>query len=212
MEPRKALVLATAAAAFVIFSGGAAYQFFRAPDSILIETKGYPTLGKAQAKVEVVVIEDFRCYHCREFSKKIFPQIRDRYIASGSVRYTVVPVAFLSGSKPIANAALEVNLRSPDRFFSYLQEIFLYSQERAINEKKLLEIAQKVGGIDLMQLKACIESKCHYDELDKNLQWAKSIMGKDFVTPAVYVNGVPTSSVSFPAIQARIDQILKGET
>ncbi|MES2272688.1 MAG: thioredoxin domain-containing protein [Chlamydiota bacterium] len=209
MEPRKVLVLATAFAAFLIFSGGAAYQFFREPNSVVIETKGYPTLGKARAKVEIVVIEDFRCYHCREFSKKVFPQIRERYIDPGKARYTVVPVAFLPGSKPIANAALEVNKRAPDRFFLYLHEIFLHSQEKAISEKKLLEMAQKVGGIDLVQLKACMETHCHYDELNKNLEWAKSITEKNFVTPAVYVNGIPTSSLSFPAIQERIDQILK---
>jgi len=208
MERRKILVLCTGAAALVLICFGALYQLTREPDAIVLETVGFPSIGSRLAKVEVVVIEDFRCCNCKEFTEQVFPQIQTRYIESGEVRFTIVPVAFIPGSAPIANAALEVYNSSPDRFFAYIQEVLPRCQSTPLDGKILLQIAEKVGGIDLVQLENCIKSDCHYWELEKNLQWAHAIMGKDFGTPALYVNGKHTSTRSFHAVQERIDQIL----
>lgn len=208
MERKKILVLSTAAAAIVILLLLAVHQWTQEPDSIVLETVGFPSIGSSTAKVEVVVIEDFRCCNCREFTANVFPQIQERYIKTGEVRFTIVPVAFISGSKPIANAALEVYRLASNRFFAYIEEILPLCKLDNLETKELLRIAQKVGGIDLSQLESCVRSDCHYWELDKNLEWAKTVMGKGFGTPALYVNGRLTSTRSFHAVQQRIDQIL----
>ncbi len=208
MERRKILVLSTAATAALFLIVGAVFHFFKEPDTVVLETIGFPSFGNRSAKIEVVIIEDFRCCNCREFTERVFPQIEARYIESGQVRFTIVPVAFITGSKPIANAALDVYRNSPDRFFPYIKEILPYCQSNEFTTSALLQTAQKVGGIDLTKLEQCIQTNCHYWELEKNLEWAQAVMGKDFGTPALYVNGKPTSTRSFEAVQSRIDQML----
>ncbi len=210
MDGKKILVLSTAFAALVAICIGAVYRWTREPDAIVLETVGFPSIGNSLAKVEVVVIEDLRCCNCREFTARIFPQIQERYIATGEIRFTIVPVAFISGSKPIANAALEVYKHSADRFFAFIEEVLPLCQSERIHESELLRIAEKVGGIDLAKLENCIRSDCHYWELDRNLEWAQAIMGKDFGTPALYVNGRQTSTRSFHVVQQKIDQLLHG--
>lgn len=208
MERKKILVLSTAAAAIFFLIIGAVYHFSKEPDTVVLETIGFPSFGNRAAKIEVVIIEDFRCCNCKEFTERVFPQIEARYIESGQVRFTIVPVAFIAGSKPIANAALDVYCNSPERFFAYVKEILPRCQSNEIPSSTLLQIAKMVGGIDLAQLENCMQTNCHYWELEKNLQWAQAVMGKDFGTPALYVNGKPTSTRSFEAVQSRIDQIL----
>jgi protein-disulfide isomerase len=205
------LVLLTALIALVIFVGATLDYANRAPDPVRIETKGQPTLGAASAKVEVIVFEDFRCETCRDFNEKVFPKIQEHYIASGQVRYTFIPLGFLEGSKPIGNAALAVYKISPSRFFLYADALFRHFTEYDItgNERAvLLELAGKVGGIDLMKLKEAIQGNRYYDDLDQNFHMAMEIMGHRFGTPALFVNGIRTSPVHFIKVQERIDRAL----
>lgn len=208
MQLKKVLVLSTAACGLAVLLFGGIYQSFQNSKPVVLETVGFPSIGNRAAKVEVVVIEDFLCCNCKEFTLRVFPQIQSRYIEPGEVRFTIVPVAFIAGSKPIANAALEVFWNAPDRFFPFVEEILPHCQAEKFEGVSLIQIAEKVGGIDLVRLQECIDSDCHYWELEKNLQWAQAVMGKDFGTPALYVNGKPTSTRTFELVQERIEQVL----
>lgn len=212
MERRKILVLATAGVALFLLTGAAIYHAIRWPDYVHLETKGNPTIGRMNAKVELVLFEDLRCPHCCAFSAQILPQIVKMYVDSGTARFSVIPVAFLTGSKPIANAALAVYRQNPDRFFAFSQAIALRCLEgEHPNDEELYLIAKRVGGINLVRLQECLESHCYYEDLDRNLHWAKNIMGKDFATPALYVDGISTSTSSFGAVQTRIEKILSNK-
>lgn len=212
MERRKVLVLLTAGIALILFLFGGIYEAIRWPDRIHIETKGNPTIGKANAKIEVVLFEDLRCPHCCAFSTQIFPLIQKEYIEKGIVRYTIIPVAFLDGSKPIANAALAVYRQNPERFFAYAQQLAIRCLKgKSMDEGELYQIAKDLGGINLIRLQECLDSHCYYDELDRNLHLARRIMGKDFATPSLYVDGIFTSTSSYKSVQSRIDKILSGK-
>jgi protein-disulfide isomerase len=212
MEKRKILVLATATVALLLLGGGIIYLNMRTLPPVRFESIGYPTLGKSSARVEMVLFEDFRCSHCCTFNKEIFPQIYSQYIAKGKVIYRVVPLAFLKNSKPIANAVIAVYRLAPFQLFSFLEQIFFHCQNgEVLNEKDLLRIARNVGNISLPELQECIENQCYYHELEKNLQMAHKIMGKDFGTPTLYLNGIPISTANFRQIQTRVDKALQEE-
>lgn len=191
----------------MIFTIAAVGHTFREGPSIVTHSKGFPSFGSAGAEVEVVLVEDFQCKTCRVFSQKVIPKIQEQYISSGKVRFTLVPVSFLAGSQSIANAALEVYHQNPSQFFPYLKD--LLSHEGEIKMSELIRFARRRGGIDLEKLQRCIEKGCHNQELEKNLDWAREVMGAQFKTPALYVNGSPGSTYSFEAIQHQIDQILR---
>ncbi len=201
MEGRKILVLSTAMVAVVLF-GVCLFT-----DSVRPSTVNSPTIGPASAPVEIVLIEDFQCPNCRTFSQKVIPNIESEYVKTGRARFTLVPVSFLTGSQAIANAAQEVYRQNPSRFFPYLQELLAHEGE--INAEILARFASRVGGIDLAKLQSCIATGCHNAELKDNLNWAQEVMGSQFRTPALYINGAPGSTFSFEAIQYQIDQILR---
>lgn len=206
MEGRKALVISTVAAALLIFSVAAVVQTVRSHSVVVMRTIGFPSIGKASAPIEIVLIEDFQCKNCRAFSQKIIPKIQEKYIKSGKVRFTLVPVSFLAGSQMIANAALEVHQQNPGKFFPFLKA--LLNHEGEVKAADLIRLARRIGGVDLGKLEKCIQNGCHNQELAKNLEWAIGIMGSQFRTPALYVNGAPGSTYSFEAIQYQVDQIL----
>ena len=166
MEQRKFLVLATTAAAIALFAGGILYEFFRWPDRLAVEARGNPTIGKNVAKIEMVIFEDFKCSHGCAFSKEIFPEIKEKYVDTGIARYTIVPVAFIEGSKPIANAVWEVYRQNPEGFYPFLREVIARCDEN-LRGGELLEIARSVGGIDMARLEECMQTGCHYVELEE---------------------------------------------
>jgi len=209
MDRRKILVLSTLAAVALIFCVASISHAFKKNTAVVIKTLGFPSVGKTSATIEVVLIEDFQCKNCRIFSQKIIPKIQEMYIKSGKVRFTLVPVSFLSGSQMIANAALEVHQQNPGKFFTFLKA--LLNHEGEIKSADLVRLARRMGNIDLAKLEKCMENGCHNQELAKNLEWAVGIMGSQFRTPALYINGAPGSTYSFEAIQYQIEQILGGK-
>lgn len=206
MGLKKFLLWATLGVAVAIFSGAAVFQMVQRSIPIAMNTQGFPTMGRPTAPVEVVLIEDFQCKNCRAFSKKMLPQLQKQYVKGGKVRFTLVPVSFLAGSQLIANAVLEVYAQNPKAFFPYLKEVLAF--EGDLRMADLMRLARRVSGIDLNRLQSCIEKGCHQSELQKNLSWAQGVMGGQFRTPALYVNGSVGSTYSFEAIQYQIDSIL----
>jgi protein-disulfide isomerase len=204
---RKGLVVFTLMIAAIAFSGAVYFSRPSPPSKASFHIEGVPMMGQAKAPIEVILIEDFQCRNCREFSQKIIPKLQAEYVRSGKVRFVLVPVSFLAGSQLVANATLEVFKQNPGQFFSYLKEILHYDGD--IKTSDLIRLARRVGGIDLAKLQTCIEQGCHQQELAKNLAWAQGIMGAQFRTPALYINGAVGSTYSFEAIQYQIDQILR---
>jgi protein-disulfide isomerase len=164
--------------------------------------EGNPLIGVANAPVKLILIEDLNCAHCRRFTKDIFPEIERLYIETELASCVFVPLAFLKGSKPLANAAFAVYHIAPDRFVPYLHALLNGFTE----EKDLIPIAKKTGGIDLAELQRAIETKRFYSKIKKNYIWAKELMGPAFETPALFVNGVQTPTASISAISEQIEK------
>ena len=201
MDLRKMLVLSTAVAAFLALIA----ILYRQPLSTSAHpfksaTLG-PVFGDSNASVEVVVFEDLKCRSCRIFSEEVLP-----HIALDRIRFKIVPLGFLSGSKILANAALEVYQHAPAGFFPFVNLLFNQALIDSSNPQTLLDLAAQVGGVDLTQLRTCIERHCHYQELDRNLVQAKLLMGKQFRVPALYVNGVRVNTLDYQSIQQEIER------
>lgn len=206
MESRKIFFLTTLGLALSVFGITALVHKVKKNIPIAMDTKGFPSLGAKTAPIEIVLVEDFQCKNCREFSRKILPKLQKQYVLEGRVRFTLVPVSFLAGSQSTANALLEVYYQSPHQFFQYLKDVLMHEGE--IKESDLIRLAKRLSGIDLDKLQICMRNQCHHEELQKNLAWAQEMMGNGFRTPALYVNGAVGSTYSFEAIEYQINQIL----
>jgi protein-disulfide isomerase len=214
MNMMKPLVLLTATAAIGLFVGSIVREkpqvipAITAPLEVVTYPK-FPSVGKADAPVEIVLIEDFQCKKCREFSQKIIPKIQSEYVKTGKARFVLVPVSFLAGSQMFANAAIEVYKQAPSRFFAYLKDVLAHEGE--LKRDDLLRLARRIDGLDLDRLYTCIEKGGHNQELNSNLDWARALMGAQFRTPSLYINGAVASTYSFEAIKSQVDQILEKE-
>lgn len=194
------LVVFTGFFAFLLFFGVIIQKNFFYPSFSLREDN--PLIGMEDAPIKLVLIEDFNCGYCRRFSNEIFPQIENLYINTQRASCVFVPVAFLKGSKPLANACLAVYHLAPNRFVPYMHALFKGFAE----EKDLLLIAKKIGGIDLAELQRLIETERFYPQLKENYIWAKELMGPEFGTPALFVNGIRTPTASLKAISDQIEK------
>lgn len=171
--------------------------------------KVYPCIGKPDANVEILIFEDFLCSGCYKFHRDIFPKVYSRYVESGDARFMVVPLGFLEGSKPLANAALAVYKLSPDRFLEYSTSLFQRFESQKVEgavEDILLDVAINVGDIDLKELKRAIKTRVYYEEVDRNLDWARTVMGNRFRLPAVYVNGIAGSTRDLEELEILIEK------
>jgi protein-disulfide isomerase len=204
MDSRKILVLSTAVLFLSMLAAMTVVSLRKEPISIEVSS---PVFGNQKAPVELVVFEDFKCYGCKIFSETILPQIESEYLSSNQIKLKVIPLGFLEGSKILANAALEVYTLSPERFPSYAKLLFSRVGHESIDELPiLLNLAKELGGIDLFKLKSCIERKCHYPELERNLDQARMLMGKKFRLPALFINGVRVKTTDLKAIRGEIEK------
>jgi len=199
MKIRKKIVLATAMCAFIFLGGSVAYKAFQPPIPLVLDISGHPTIGTG--KIQIVVFEDFSCVNCRVFTEEIFPEITKRYIDTGKAQLVLIPIAFGENSKPLANAVLSVYHLAPQSFVPFVKKL---SITQAVLQNDILSVAHSVGGIDLQVLQEKIGLKIYYAEIDRNLYWARSVMGEDFGTPTLLINGIEVPAGSLDLIEARI--------
>lgn len=210
MKGRKRLVLYTLA---VLCLGLGSLGLLRAilvPGPVAIMMEKYPAIGYDHAKIEVVVFEDFQCHTCKYFTMEVFPAIESTYVEPGIAKYAMIPLAFSTRSREIANAALSVFYQAPHYYFPYVRELFLRFSDGNVEFRDLVDTAAKFQGIDLARFANDVETGRYDGELDQNLQLAKKAMKRNLRTPAVFINGFQMPGISFESISSQIEEILKG--
>ncbi len=209
MKRRKILVLSTLAIFAAVLAGFGLYRALLAPSPMAITMKSYPSIGQEDAPIEMIVFEDFLCHTCKYFTMEIFPAIESTYVDRGLVRYAMVPLAFSTHSKEIANAALAVFHQAPHYYFSYVRELFLLFGDGKLEFDDLVTSAAKIPGIDLNAFKQSVRTGRYNYELDRNLEVAQKAMKKNLRTPAVFINGFAMPGISFESLSLEIQEILK---
>lgn len=171
------------------------------PKDIDIE-KGL-SFGKKGASINLVIFEDFKCKYCKEYANKIFPIIKEKYLDTNIIDYTIIPVAFIYGSKPIANAAIAIYELQQDQFFKFLK-IISQKKAKVTTKEDLIEIASSLEGINLEVFEDFLEDEVFNKYLKNNLSYAKKIM-PSFEVPTAYING---QRVDIDQILNKIEQTL----
>lgn len=208
------LVVTTTGAVFLFLLAFGAYSHIKSSVNMHVPLEVSAVFGDNNAPVNLVIFEEIRCPGCQHFNKRIFPQIQAKYINSGKANYTVVPLSFFHGTKEAANAALSVYKFHPEQFLAYIEQLheLVLDPQQEVSADALVSCAAEVGGIDLAHLKRAIIGKFFYEELEKNLQKARSIMNGKIMTPALYINGSYCPSHSLREVERRINKELKHAT
>lgn len=176
-----------------------------------------PTLGDANAPVHVVVFEEPKCPGCKKFTTLIFPLLKQDYIDTKQVRFSVIPVSFVPKSMPAAEAWLcvyhqEGNQLQSDLAFKFID--YTYANQPAENTDwatvdTLVKFAKETSpSIDLEAFKKCLEKHTYQKQVEKNTEDGMNLMEGDLGTPSIFINGVQLDEVSYDNIEQRIKEEL----
>lgn len=182
--------------------------------------KHFPTIGNPYAPINITVFEEPSCSACAEFSTEVFPLLKQRYIDTGQVSFTLIPVCFIKGSKPAAQAMLCVyhhDARKPDvdAYFQYFHKILTYPKEEGqpwatpdvlagLAEGVKTQSGRKISAKGLIQ---CIESQRYLEQIKKNNLYGSRILGGELATPSAVVGDYLIEDPTFYEIERVIKQL-----
>lgn len=167
-----------------------------------------PSLGSAEAPVELIVFEDFQCPHCRVFEEEVMPLIIRDYVNPGLARLYFIGFQFLGPDSVTAGIAVECAYRQDEAaFWDY--KTYIYRSQAAGNQdwatpRGLVATAREyVPELDGDELHACLLERRYEDVVlrDRNIAQAAGIAG----TPAVLVDRVPVASPSYEAVSQAVE-------
>ncbi len=217
----RALLIGTVALMFLFVIGNYWLTHVGHSGMTAFQTQNQPTLGKPEALVQVLTIEEPKCPNCKAYNTLTFPKIKKDYIDTDKIQYTTLIVSFSDASFPAAQALLCAFYQDKDKpddslFYDFLNKIYRRSDAESSNQildEILIETAQQANpGIDIEKLRKCMERQVYYTQIMRNTEVAKRMMGNAQTTPAVFVNGVRTAGISSNEISAAIEAALQPES
>ncbi len=114
-----------------------------------------PTLGSEAAAIVVIEVRSFKCAHCRSFHERVFPTLKEKYIATGVIRWVRIDG---TPDKSDANSGVFAVARCATQQKNYeILESFLF-RNGARPSSFLYGQAQSFPGIDAEAFASCIRS------------------------------------------------------
>jgi protein-disulfide isomerase len=164
------------------------------------------SLGRTDARVNVVEYASASCPHCARWNAEVFPVFRAKYVDTGKVRYTLKE--YLTEPQAIAAAGfLLARCAGKDRYFPVLDAMFR-SQDEMVQtgdvRAVLARVAKAPGGMTEAQLDACMRDTAAEKALaaraDRHLH-----ADKVTATPTFIINGQRVEGeMTLPELDAAI--------
>ncbi|GHF74309.1 DsbA family protein [Deinococcus ficus] len=175
-----------------------------------------PYVGQDDARVNVVVVEDFKCPACKNFNDNIEPELKTKYVDGGQVKWYTLVWPFIStqvarnpedDSKYAAQAARCVREQQGNEGYEVFKGILFRSQgpesEVWASKANLKTLAGNVEGLDAAKFASCLDNDetLAAVEADKRQAEAAGVNS----TPTVFVNGKKVEGTA-SAISQAIDE------
>lgn len=158
------------------------------------------SLGQASAPIQVDEFSDFQCPVCGNFARRILPQIEEKYIKTGKIKFVYNHFAFIGDESTRAAEASEC-ASDQGKFWEYADTLFnsqAGENQGAFSDANLEGFAQKLG-LDMNQYKACMADRRHLAKVQQSSTYAQShgVTG----TPTLFVNGVMVNGNTFADLE-----------
>lgn len=215
---QKLVLFATVTLMFLLVIGNFMMNHLTPATSYTLNTSNQPTIGNSSSSVEVVVFEEPKCPDCKDYNNKIFPKIKKDYIDTGKIKYTVIPVSFIDGSMPAAEALLctyyqDESTPSNTLFFAFLNYLYLNQppeKDDWATYDNLLAMAEKADpSINLAKVKKCMERHVYHTRIMQNTAEGNRVTGNKLITTAIFVNGEKVDGSDPQKILQAIDKAIK---
>lgn len=188
-------------------SGLALPAFAQAPKSEELKIAG-PLgdvfLGSETAKVTIYEYASMTCPHCAHFHATTFPVLKEKYIDTGKVRFSLREFPF----DPLATAAFMLaRCNGNDKYYPMVDLMFSNQKSWAVSDKAadaLLGVV-KQAGFTQESFEACLKNQSVYDAVNAVRDRGEKVFGVDS-TPTFFINGEKKSG---DISVEELDKILK---
>jgi protein-disulfide isomerase len=175
-----------------------------------LEAKGalddFP-LGSASAPVTIIEYASMTCPHCAAFEATTFPQLKEKYIDTGKVKFIMreFPLDALA-----AAAFMLARCAGPDKYNSMVETLFAQQTKWAVQKpiEPLMAIAKQAGFTE-QSFQACLNDKALLEKIEQVRNRASNTFKVDS-TPTFFVNGEKHSgALSMDELDKLIQPYLK---
>ncbi|MBY0376540.1 DsbA family protein [Patescibacteria group bacterium] len=171
-------------------------------------------LGNPNAKVDLIVYEDYQCPFCGRFTKDTESVIRSSYVADGRVRFAYRDYAFL-GAESTAAAMAARCANDQGKFWEYHDYLFTHQNgenQGNFNATNLLSYATSVG-LDKDTFTQCLTSNKYSQAVADSTAQGNSFGVRGTPKGFILKNGkvVDTIDGAIPTatVTAKLDAALK---
>lgn len=165
-----------------------------------------PILGDPNAPVTMVEFADFQCPFCGRMFSETLPQIKEKYVKTGKVKFVYRDFP-LSSIHPFAQKAAEAGECADEQEKFWPLHDIIYTRQQQLSNENLKKWAGEIG-LNTAQFNNCLDSGKYADEVLKDLAdgQAAGVTG----TPATFVNGrLVSGALPFAQFEAIIEEALR---
>lgn len=177
-----------------------------APDQkVDVSVDDDPFLGPKDAPVTIVAFEDFQCPFCGRLNTDVVPQLIEKYVKTGKLRYVYrdYPLPFHQYAQKSHEAAECADEQG--KFWDMHKK--LYANQSALDVPSLKKYAGETG-LNQSKFDQCLDSGKYKNEVQKDYQDGSKIGVSG--TPTLYINGRPiVGAQPLASFTAVIDEELK---
>jgi protein-disulfide isomerase len=148
-----------------------------------LDIHGESFRGDNNASVAIVEYADFECPYCGQFARQVYPQISDKYIMSGKVKYFYRDLPF----HPHAMSAARAARCAGDQGKYWELHDSLFAKQAALSDTVLLDHAKSLG-LDTNKFSECLSSDRYTDDVRKGVSEGQAL-GIDG-TPTFFVGTI----------------------
>jgi protein-disulfide isomerase len=178
-------------------------------DVMKVDPKNDNITGSMDAPVTLVEYSSMTCPHCANFHKLVLPELKEKYIDTGKVRYVLRE--FPLDRIAFAAAAL-ARCSGEKKFFPFVEMMFRqqdsWSRGPGSPAPRLFKIV-KQAGFDEKFFNDCMRNKEVSDRIEKVKNTGRDDHGVNS-TPTLFVNGQKVNGVSLSDIEKLMEPFLKG--
>ena len=164
-------------------------------------------IGSDTAPVTIVEYASMTCGHCADFSVKTFPQIKERYIDSGKVRFILreFPLDPLA-----AGAFMLARCAGKDKYYSLVETLFAQASKWVVpNPLPALFAIAKQAGFTQQSFDECLSNQKLLDDLEE-VRKRGAEKFKIQSTPTFFINGERfVGAQPFSEFEKAIEKYLK---
>ncbi len=203
-----ALVAALSGGGLELLAKGAFAQSTAEAELMQPGPLGDEVMGDDKAPVTIIEYASMTCPHCANFAINTFPQLKEKYIDTGKVRYILREFPF----DPVAAGAFMLARCAGDKDKYYAVVDLLFRTQRTWAVEKplgpLLATVKQVGFTE-DSFKQCLSNQKVLD----GIEWVRNRAAEKFKvdsTPTFFINGqVQKGAVSFEEMEKLIAPFLK---